>query len=562
MLKNICKEISNLLLAGVLIGIFMSCLAYGFVSLVRAATQLRNSSDIFVISLGANTYSLISILTLTLAAVSVVIIKKLFDIDKWKGPADTIYIAHSETESNQAKQGIGSTLAALAVASGGGSVGQYGPLVHLGSTIALTFKAKFKIGSDTLIGCGVAAAISAGFGAPIAGVLFSHEAILRHISIRAIAPIFISSFTASAFGTFAFGNVDNLLQVSSTQVPLSNLLILFLLLGPIFSVVGLVFMRLIRLMTQLADRDQEKKIYYLFYAAIICGTTGVFYPEILGIGVESMGAMFAGDISTQRVIMLLILKIFMTALCLGWGLFGGVFSPALFIGIATGAVAASIATMFGHPDYAQIIMIAGMAAVSSCVIGAPITSIILVLELTGSYDHAISAMVAVIIANLISYRVFGLSYFDRQLMDRGIDIKLGREVIAMAHESILSCEAANYTQVLPSINGDKAYKKMLNEGHTEAYVIDEEGNLRGKLDVFDAQEAGQDSIESHIRTGYTFLSEGESIQEGIENLRNFVGESIPVVSEDKRHLKLVVTESSLFKKVLEIQGHIREIEKS
>ncbi len=93
---------------------------------------------------------------------------------------DTIYVAHSETESSQTKQGIGSTLAALIVASGGGSVGQYGPLVHLGSTIALTFRERFKIGSDTLIGCGVAAAISAGFGAPIAGVLFSHEAILRH----------------------------------------------------------------------------------------------------------------------------------------------------------------------------------------------------------------------------------------------------------------------------------------------------------------------------------------------------------------------------------------------
>jgi len=65
-----------------------------------------------------------------------------------------------------------------------------------------------------------------------------------------------------------------------------------------------------------------------------------------------------------------------------------------------------------------------------------------------------------------------------------------------------------------------------------------------------------------VETSYTFLTENETIQKGIENLSNFVGESIPIVSEDKRHLRLVITESSLFKKVLEIQGHVREIEKS
>ncbi len=562
MLKNIGKEIFTLLLGGVLIGVLMSCLANGFVYLVKTAAELRSSSNSLIITLGAETYSLLSILTLTLAATFILIIKKFFDIDAWKGPADTIYVAHSETESSQTKQGIGSTLAALIVASGGGSVGQYGPLVHLGSTIALTFRERFKIGSDTLIGCGVAAAISAGFGAPIAGVLFSHEAILRHFSIRAIAPIFISSFTASAFGTLAFGPVGELFQVSSAPIPLSNLLILFLLLGPIFSGVALVFMRLIRLTAQYASKDKEKHNYFLFSAAIICGSVGVIYPEILGIGTDAMGSMIAGDVASERLLMLLVLKICMTALCLGCGLFGGVFSPALFIGIASGAVAASIATAFGFQGYGQTIMIAGMAAVSSCVIGAPITSIILVLELTGSYEHAISAMVAVIVANLISYRVFGLSYFDRQLMDRGIDIKAGREVIALKHESIMSCEAANYTQILNTTSGQDTYNKMLGDGHTEAYVIDHAGFFLGKVDIFDAQRAKEDNIGSHVQTRYTFLTENETIQKGIENLSNFVGESIPIVSEDKRHLRLVITESSLFKKVLEIQGHVREIEKS
>ena len=94
--------------------------------------------------------------------------------------------------------------------------------------------------------------------------------------------------------------------------------------------------------------------------------------------------------------------------------------------VSAGSLAAGFFAAIGYPDLAQVIIISGMAAVAASVIGAPITSVLIVLELTGSYEYGVAAMVAVIISSLVTYRAFGLSFFDRQLLDRGsICVKAG-----------------------------------------------------------------------------------------------------------------------------------------
>ena len=141
--------------------------------------------------------------------------------------------------------------------------------------------------------------------------------------------------------------------------------------------------------------------------------------------------MIAGDFALSLLLTVLIAKLLMTALCIGFGLFGGVFSPSLFIGVAAGALAGQLLVLFGFADIASIISVAGMAAVSSAVIGAPVSAVLIILELTQSYEYAVAAMIAVMVCNLLTNRVFGNSFFDRQLLDRGIDLLKGRESIAL-----------------------------------------------------------------------------------------------------------------------------------
>ena len=132
--------------------------------------------------------------------------RRLANIEGWQTPADSIYAAHMPDSHLDHKKGFASTLAAFISASGGASVGQYGPLVHFGGLMGSLFRRVTGgiFSMDVFIGCGVAGAISAGFGAPIAGIVFAHEAIIKHFSLRAIAPIAISSITASRIRTVSF----------------------------------------------------------------------------------------------------------------------------------------------------------------------------------------------------------------------------------------------------------------------------------------------------------------------------------------------------------------------
>ena len=166
---------------------------------------------------------------------------------RWFGPADTIYTAHRTDNELDIKAGFGSTLAAIISAGSGASVGQYGPIVHFGATLGSVFRRYFSLGlgTDTFIGCGVAAGIAAAFGAPIAGVIFAHEAVLRHFSLRAIVPISIASITSVWFSDYFF-EVTSIFDLGAAQFQLATLAPIALLCGPIFGIAAIVLMSLTR----------------------------------------------------------------------------------------------------------------------------------------------------------------------------------------------------------------------------------------------------------------------------------------------------------------------------
>ena len=132
------------------------------------------------------------------------------------------------------------------------------------------------------------------------------------------------------------------------------------------------------------------------------------------------------------------LKLVLTALCIGFGMFGGVFSPALFVGAAAGAICGRIMAALGIIGAAPTLSICGMAAVASAVIGAPVSGVVIILEMTVSYEFALAAMLSIVVAIMVSNLLFGHSFFDRQLLDRGIDVAQGRGHIEMMEIPIVS----------------------------------------------------------------------------------------------------------------------------
>ena len=194
------------IVCGISFGFVMSLVSNGFVIGVQWLTTFRESNLLQTFTIAGLPFSLGPLISLLLAAALLLVIRRIFYITRWHGPADSIYAAHRTDNELDVRAGFGSTLAAFISASGGASVGQYGPLVHFGATMG-SFLRQMTGGvltTDVFIGCGVAGAIAAGFNAPIAGLIFAHEAILRHFSMRAIAPIAIASISAVWFSDRLF----------------------------------------------------------------------------------------------------------------------------------------------------------------------------------------------------------------------------------------------------------------------------------------------------------------------------------------------------------------------
>ncbi|MGA0952703.1 MAG: chloride channel protein, partial [Candidatus Puniceispirillaceae bacterium] len=185
----------------------MSLVASLFVAGLHFLADQRHAMDGHFPQLQIADGSLVPMIWLIGAAFLLWGVRRLFSIVRWHGPADSIFGAHRLDNEIDVKAGIGSTIAAFISMGGGASVGQYGPLVDFGATIGTYIRQAFNnkaIGTDVFIGCGVAAAIAAGFHAPIAGIVFAHEAVLRHFSFRALTPIAISSITSVWFATAIF----------------------------------------------------------------------------------------------------------------------------------------------------------------------------------------------------------------------------------------------------------------------------------------------------------------------------------------------------------------------
>ena len=560
-LRDASLEIILIIMIGGVIGATLAMVSNLFVIGVQWFEQQREASTLFTLHIGDQLLSFSSLVYLWIAAAIVVLLKMTFRIKRWAGPADSIYAAHQVNEPLDIKTGFASTLAAFTAASGGASVGQYGPLVHFGATMGIWVKrfVSSRLSHEVYLGCGVAAAISAGFNAPIAGVIFAHEAILRHFSLRTIAPITVASIAASALGNQWFPHPITF-EINSAVPPLAEIVPVLVLLAPLFSLVAVCFMWSLRYSAKRAANSTLSPVVLPFVAATICGLVGVWIPQILGLGFASMNSMIAGEFALSLLVAVLIAKLLMTALCIGFGLFGGVFSPSLFIGVASGALAGQLLTLFGFADIASIISVAGMAAVSSAVIGAPITAVIIILELTQSYTYAVAVMVSVMLCSLITHRLFGHSFFDRQLLDRGINLLKGREAIALRQLTVAAFSSQNYVSAGTETTGQSLCQQLKDRGQTEAYIVDREHRLLGKISLYAALEAGESPIETFIDSEPVSLYAHNTLDDAIYKVRDFVGESLPVIDAETGRLQGSITESALFQAITNVQKQARKLE--
>ena len=555
-------QLTQVVVVGLFFGICVSVVTHLFVDGVALLAALR--TQFTPINFGPISLHYGHFITLSVAGLIIYSIQRGLDVKRWQGPADTIYGAHRPDNELDVKDGLSSTFAAFISASGGASVGQYGPLVHFGAVIGSASKQilKIRLSTDVFIGCGVAAAISAGFGAPIAGVVFAHEAILRHFSLRAIAPIAIASCAAAGVGEL-FWSGEALYEMAQFSSDLSPMLPVVMVLGPLCGIVAVGLMQAVRHTRIVAEKHRFGPARCILIAVILTSMGGAFVPEALGLGGETIEGILNLEYAVSYVALIFLMKIILTAICLGFGLFGGIFSPSLVVGAAGGAVALGLGQLMGlDPNYGASLIICAMAAVSSSVIGAPIAGTMIVLELTGSYEYALLAMMSIVTSVLTSHLVFGHSYFDKQLTDRGIDISSGRSGIEMMERNIASIVHQDCVILSPNSTVKETVDALLEDGSTEAYILDDARCFRGKVALQNILGvADKDPVQNYFMKDPISIKADASLQQSMEVAVEFVGESIPVIDRETQVMLGVVTEADLFKDYLSIQNKIVDLER-
>ena len=213
-------------------------------------------------------------------------------------------------------------------------------------------------------------------------------------------------------------------------------------------------------------------------------------------------------------------------------------------------------------QFQQALIVSGIAAVAGSVIGAPICMVVIVLELTNSYTFALASLVGLAISVGYVQVRFGSSYFDVQLLNRGIDISNGRTGLFMNETDILKYSEEKFVTAKLDDKIKDVVKQMIENNHSEIVVVDTEQKFYGKVNSLSLlNKTGTLSSSGVVDSSCIVISNKASLQEAMEIASKFVGEIIPIVDKNTNKAVAVITEGAIFQAYLSKQDQTVEMEK-
>jgi len=472
-------------------------------------------------------------------------------------PAEVILVTHVKDGSLNIRSGLASYLASFVAITTGNSVGQYGPMVQMGATIG---HALDKIPAlrhpfhHVAMACGVAAAISAAFQAPIAGVVFAHEVLLRFFSIRLFAPVTIAAVSSYLVSRTLFGK-QILFELPFEPTLFASEYFFFGVLGIIGGLVAVVLMRSI---FQIQKKPQLQSIpltWRLFLAGAFTGLLALVYPQILGSSNQGLYLTVLGEVPLMILLGVFFAKFLSTTLSLGLGMPGGILSPSMYLGALLGGslgYAVHALLPYGNNDVALYALV-GMGAMASAAIGGPLSIILFMMEITGDYEIVTAVMTGVVLANIASYRLLGTSsLFDLQLMSRGFDLTQGREAIHLQQRNVAEILRQDFPRIEAETPLQDAHRVMVKAQAMEAFAVDADQNYLGHITLMMVDALLDEGIRpdtpcgEYLRQSEQVLFSGHSLHQAIRLVETFSLDHIPVLeSENKPKLLGIIYENEL-----------------
>jgi len=402
-------------------------------------------------------------------------------------------------------------LASSITIGSGGSAGREGPIVQIGSSFASAVGQVTKLTTSemrTLVACGAAGGISATFNTPIAGAVFALELLLLEFRTRSFVPLIVATVFATIVSRQFLGDSPSFI-VSGYSLINPYELIFYLVLGLLAGLVGVFFIKTLYKMDDTFTAISMPPYLKPALGAFLVGTIALSFPSIMGVGYSTVDRALNGTIDQLFpvhlallpliivVLILLIVKLLATSLTLGSGGSGGVFAPSLFLGVMVGAAfGIGVHDLFptATADYGAYALV-GMAAVLAATTRATLTAILMIFEMTRTYEIILPLMFACVVSDVVSSLLTKETIYTLKLAKRGIKYVHDLQANILEYAKVKEAMYVDFTTLREEMTIEEMEDIELDTGEKGFPVIAPDGKLKGLVTATDVRNAYEKGME-------------------------------------------------------------------
>ena len=451
------------------------------------------------------------------------------------------------------RQSLVRSLSSLCTIASGGSIGREGSMVHLAALSASVIGQLRRVDPPRLrllVACGAAAGITSAYNAPIAGAFFVTEIVLGSIAMESFGPVVVASVVAN-ITMRSLPGYHPAYEMPAFPAIFGAESLLFVLLGILAGVLAPAFLRLLDLAKRVFYRTRWPLPIRLGVGGLGVGALSIYAPQVWGNGYSVVNSILHSPWTWTALLSVLIFKVAATALTAGSGAVGGVFTPTLFVGATIGAIfGIGVHTLWPHGTSAPFAYaIVGMGAFLAAATSAPLMAILMIFEMTLSYEVVLPLMLACVVAYFIARSQGETSMYqvmvtrNRTLQERErLRATQMRELIRPA-DTVLQ-DTARFSEIT---------RVFLEYPVKYIYVVDTDNHFRGVVALQDVtsvllhkQDTDAISAGDLLRSKFDYLTPDMSLGQGFQHFMMHQGERLPVIESDAHPVLLgVVYKSSL-----------------
>lgn len=454
----------------------------------------------------------------------------------------------------------------------GGSVGAEAPIVLTGAAIGSNMAKLLRLDQKTMmlmIGCGAAGAIGGIFQAPIAGLVFTLEVLMMDLTMTSVAPLLISSVTASAI-SFIYTHqtsMFSLMQVESFSLVRTPY---YIILGILCGLVSLYFTRGMNRLEGLFKKCVRSIGVKILIGGSVLGLLIYLFPPLYGEGYDVITDLINGNASSTieaspfaylgtaswvlvgYLLLVLFFKIVASVATNGGGGVGGIFAPSLFMGAIVGFIVARILSLIGLNVPESNFVLAGMSGLMAGVMHAPLTGIFLIAELTGGYHLFMPLMIVSVVSYLTILLFEPHSLYAMRLAQKGelLTHNKDRSVLTLMHlDQVLETDLI---ELQPQMKLGELVKVIANSHRNIFPVVDHRKHLKGILlldeirnIMFQQRLYNRFTVEDLMTSPPALLSADMPMEKVMEVFEDTGAWNLPVVDEKKKYLGMV-SKSKIF----------------